>query len=81
MVTRPLTVFGPLYDAGAEPSMTGVAAVEPCPSVPSNQDPRDERFYDFVLSYRSCLSSRENGDRTFNDVTVSATVDGACRSR
>jgi hypothetical protein len=69
-------VFGPLPHAGAEPSVTGAAAAESCPSMPSNQDPRDPLFYDFVLSYRSCLSSQKNWDRTFEDVTVSATVDG-----
>jgi len=69
-------VFGPLPDASAESPATEPAVAEPCPSVPANQDPRDPVFYDFVLTYRSCLSSQKNWDRTFLDVTVSAMVDG-----
>ncbi|MCW6004285.1 hypothetical protein K1W54_06775 [Micromonospora sp. CPCC 205371] len=69
-------VFGPLPNVSAELSATGPAVAESCPSVPASQDPRDPVYYDFVLTYRSCLSSQWNWNRTFADVTVSALVDG-----
>lgn len=75
-VVLSFSVFGPLHEVGAESTGSDAATEGHCPSIPSNQDPRNPEYYDFVLSYRSCLSTRKNWDRTFDDVTVSVKVDG-----
>jgi hypothetical protein len=63
----------------ADGSVAWVPGTKECPPVPANQDPADPAYYDFVSTYRSACSSRQNWDRVFSDATASTMVDGRVR--
>jgi hypothetical protein len=61
---------------GQSATATAEAPPDACPSAPSPQHPSNPAFYDYVHTYRSCLSTEVNWDRTFPDVSMTA-VDGS----
>lgn len=66
----------PAAHAADAPVAGAPGATESCPPVPTNQDPADPTYYDFVSTYRSACAERRNWDRTFADATASTLVDG-----